>query len=546
MEDTFPKKNIRKIVLLVLSTVIALALGAGLFMISPLFAVETAQKNITIEAGERVKFAPSEFLDGADWCVNMSFIDDSAVNYKEVGEYPIYIYHGFQKYTAYVRVEDTTAPSLTCNIRNITIQKGDSITVNTIGMKADDNTGIDRLLFFHISAEKIHVEGEKEEDSAYTESLYLKGRDIWTEDYTFEHGGLYTITVCAMDAYNNTSYLSVNVTVEEPPVLEAEEKIYLATGQTIDFADYIEVWDFMEPKYSAEDVVIDSSAVDMSKTGEYQVTYTATDSYGLSTQVSTTVCVHTAAELQELINTHEINKDDNIIIGAYNLYDSGYYEENNPALIQQAMLPAIVHIENDDNYTFGSGYILKINEDYVTIATNDHVITGDYAPSVTFYDGTVCQAVVIAKDAREDIAFLQIPLAQNSDEYFLSREYAESLRTVHINEGYWNALENESRIDICYNCIDENGEVWQSAVGYMVYKEATRTWNEYENINECIISMSPVGGTSGSAIFDGHGRLIAMVRGYTEYDTYTETVAVPLGEILDYYEMVFHEKLQYQ
>jgi hypothetical protein len=42
-----------------------------------------------------------------------------------------------------------------------------------------------------------------------------------------------------------------------------------------------------------------------------------------------------------------------------------------------------------------------------------------------------------------------------------------------------------------------------------------------------------------------------MVRGYTTYynpdgSQYVETVAVPLIEILDFYQMVFHEKLHYQ
>ena len=546
MTHIAPKKIKLKLLLFLLGTIIALALSASLFIMSPLFSVEKVQDTITLEAGKRPRFTPSDFLDGADWCVKMSIVDDSAVNHKKVGKYPIYIYHGFEKYTAHVNVVDTTAPSLECSLQNITIKKGDYITVNTIGMKANDNTGIDRLLFQHVSAEKIHVEGETEEDAAYTENLYLKGRDIWTKDYTFEHGGVYTITVCAMDAYNNTTRLSINVTVEEPPVLKVIDKVYLATGQTIDFADYVEVWDFLDAEYSVEDVVIDSSTVDISKAGEYQVSYTATDDYGLSTQASTTVYIHSAADLQELINTHEINKDEHIIIGAYNIYDSGYYKENNPAFIQEAMLPAIVHIENDDNYTFGSGYILKIDEDFITIATNEHVIMGDYTPTITFHDGTICDAMVVAKDAREDIAFLRIPIDESNDETSLSTEYVETLRTVHINEGYWNKLGNNSTIDICYNCIDEEGNIWQGAVGYMIYKEAARTWNEYENINECIISMEPVGGTSGSAIFDGHGRLIAMVRGYTDYGTYIETVAVPLGEILDYYEMIFHEKLQYQ
>ena len=52
--------------------------------------------------------------------------------------------------------------------------------------------------------------------------------------------------------------------------------------------------------------------------------------------------------------------------------------------------------------------------------------------------------------------------------------------------------------------------------------------------------------TSGSAIFDGYGHLIGMIRGYTHYATHTETVAVPLKEILNYFESVFKYKIHYQ
>lgn len=528
----------------------AILLAILLFMASPLFAVETHTDVITLEAGKRPQFSPSDFLEGADWCVNLSYLDTSSIDYKKVGEYPLYLYHGFQKYTINVCVEDTTAPSLTCRVNQITVQKGDRITVNTIGMKAEDNTGIDRLLFHHISAEKIHTD-ETIEDSEHLTDLFLNGRDLWTKEYTFEYGGIYTISVTARDAYNNETEVSLSVIVEEAPVLSAVEHIYLAIGETVDFAEYIDVWDFLDEDYSAEDVVIDTTALDTTKSGDYPVNYTARDSYGLSTRTSTTVHLRTPAELQEMINTHKINKDEHIILGAYNLYDSGYYDKNDLAFVQNVMLPTIVHIENSANDTFGSGYILKIDEDFVTIATNDHVIAGDYAPTIYFYDGTSCDGIVVASDPREDIAFVRIPIDGSSETLSLPFEYVETLRTVHINEGYWKGLGNERNIDLCYNCIDTDGTIWKSSIGYMIYKEATRTWNEYENINECIISMPPVGGTSGSAIFDGHGRFIAMLRGYTTYyqtdgTTYTETVAIPLCEILDYYQMVFHEKLQYQ
>lgn len=539
-----------KMLLVIPVTLIVVTIAASLFMISPLFAVEHTPSSITLEAGKKPNFAPSSFLKGANWCVNMSVVDTSYVDYKTVGDYPVYVYHGFEKYTNYVSVVDTTAPTLSCNVKNVTVKKGGYITINTVGVNASDNTGVERLLFQHVVAERIQVDGDPE-SAMHVENAFLKGRDIWATSYTFEHGGIYTITVTATDAYNNTTHLSLNVTVEEPPVIQAESDIYVSIGNAVDYSDYFVAWDFLEADFGADDVKIDSSNVNIGVAGDYQVFYTARDDYGLEASASTNVHVRSQADLQELINTHAINLNDHVIIGATNLYDSGYYTHNDTAFIQDVMTPAIVHIQNSANKSFGSGFIIKIDENFVTIATNQHVITGDITPCVYFHDGTYKYAAVVAADVREDIAFLRLTISDKDIEASVTPEFVQTLRTVHINEAYWENIRDEQLIDICYTCIDENGDVWNEAEGYLIYKEASRNWNEYEDLNQSVISVDPVGGSSGSAIFDGYGYLIAMIRGYTVYDqadgsSYQETVAVPLCEILDYYEMIFHEKLHYQ
>ena len=67
-----------------------------------------------------------------------------------------------------------------------------------------------------------------------------------------------------------------------------------------------------------------------------------------------------------------------------------------------------------------------------------------------------------------------------------------------------------------------------------------------KDVNEMIVSFEAIAGSSGSALFDGHGQLVGMMRGYTTYPGYTETVAVPLSEILSYFEIVFKYKIHYQ
>ena len=524
---------------------LGLTVGAILFMLSPLFAVDSIQTQISFEAGKKGTPTPSDFLTGASWCISLSHVDDSAVDYFSPGEYPVYIYHGFEKFTHTVKVTDTTAPKISCNVNSITITKGQSVRLSSMGVGASDNTGVDRLLFQHVRADKIYVD-DVPEDAEYLENLFLKGRDIWTDSYTFEHGGIYTITIAAMDAYNNTSHQAITVKVEEPPVLEVYGDIYMAAGQTIDFSQYITVWDFLDNDIDASDVTIDTSAVDIKNSGTYQITYTARDEYGLVSQASSNVHIYPVATLQDKLNKHEINITEHLIVGALNPYDSGYYTEGTPELIQNVMLPTIVHIDNSDSDTHGSGFIIKIDDRFVTIATNEHVISRDLSPKVVFYDGTICYGAVVASDAREDIAFIRIPISDSGAINSLHADYVKMLRTVHINERYWDKLGNESAISICYTCIDCNAQDWHNDIGTLKYKEILRSWNEYTDVNESVIEVTPIGGTSGSALFDNQGRLIGMIRGYIDYGTYTETLAVPLGEILDFYEMIFHSKLQYQ
>ena len=65
-------------------------------------------------------------------------------------------------------------------------------------------------------------------------------------------------------------------------------------------------------------------------------------------------------------------------------------DEQTLAEIQELMLPTVVHIENDKLDTFGSGFIIEINDEFVTIATNEHVIHSDMIADVSFFDATSC------------------------------------------------------------------------------------------------------------------------------------------------------------
>jgi len=535
----------KKRILVILCVLAGLCFGLVLFLKSPLFQVQFVAKEIHLEIGDTLSQEPADYLDGADWCVALSYVDTNSVKKTKVGRYPIYIYHGFYKYTCYVNVTDTLAPVVRCDVKNKTISPGETVSVHSLGLDIQDHSEIDSIAFTKISSSHFYTDLPEEAMTEMREA-YLKGLTMYAEEFQFSYGGVYTLTIEVRDAFRNSSEITLTLTVEQPPVITAPNHIYVASAQSIDYSKYIDAWDFIDEDFSKEDLVIDTSEVNMSKEGTYKVYYTGTDSYGLSLTAYSFVHVNSQENLQKMINTHEISIEKDIIIGAKNPYDIGVYQDKNLSDIQSLMLPTIVHLENDKLNTFGSGYIIEINDEFVTIATNEHVINSDMIIDVTFFDAANCHGSVVASNAREDIAFIRIPITEDGSSSSLDDDYVNSLRTVHINKEYWDNLANDSNLAFCYNCIDGNGEVWMSVDGTIVEKVATRDWNEYKNISETIISTSPVPGSSGSALYDSAGNLVGMIRGYTDYESYTETIAVPLDRILKYFEMVFKYKIHYQ
>ena len=540
------KTNKQKKPIFLISSLLALVLlSAVLFLNSPIFHVELTTMESHLEIGHGPETDPHFYLSGHDLGIALSRVDTSSVKHTKVGRYPIYIYHGFQKFTSYVNVTDTTPPIVRCDVKNKTVVPGDTVSVHSLGLNITDYSDIESVCFTKISSTKFHT------DLPVTENLilrdaYLKGIPIEAEEFQFSYGGVYTLSICVQDAFYNKSELELTITVEEPPVLEVPNNFYVTGVPQINFADYITVTDFIEEDLDASAVKIDSSKLNLTASGTYPVTFTVTDKYGLTTTKTSTVRVGTQDELQALINQNGIDLNTDAVIGVKNAYDIGYLKEDNITAAQKAMLPCFAHVRNDALDSFGSGFIIEITNEFVTVATNHHVINNDLIVDVTFYDGKRYSGSVVASDAKRDIAFIRIPIDGASSHSSISSADVQKLRTVHINKSYWDSLSDDCRLTIGYSCIDENANIWNNNIGYIIEKEAIRDWNEFKDVNETIVSFPAVPGTSGSAIFDGHGQLIGMMRGYTDYPGYTETVVVPLNELLKYFESVFKYKIQYQ
>lgn len=538
--------NTKKGLLIAATSLIVTIIGIVVIFLLPAFAATQKTNSFTTELGKPLDTSASTYITCEKWSLPFTIVDTSDVDITKVGTYPITVYHGFQKFTYENNIVDTTPPEITCSVSSITVEKGKTVNMSSLGIRTMDRSDITSCIISTISSDKMNLSHESATDSLLA-STYKDGVSIQSESFEFLYGGIYEITILATDAYDNSSTYALKVNVEEPPVIEGTSSYYVAKGNEIDFSKYITTWDYLDQNYSLDDVVIDTSSLHLDTTGTYQVPITGTDNYGLSTTFIASVYVYETTALQDLINTHSISLDNNVIIGALNLYDNGYFNNETADFIQEAVRPTLVHVYNAVEDMFGSGYILDISDEFVTIATNSHVIRNDMMPEVYFSDGSMRHGAVVSYVDREDIAFIRLPINTSESETSITPEYVhENLRSVHINEGYWNSLSNDAGITLCYNCIDETGATWQKSTGTMVEKTCIRNWNQYIDIDECIISSEPVPGSSGSAIFDESGRMIAMMRGYTRYPGYIETVAIPLNIILDYYEEIFGEPVNYQ
>ena len=187
-------KTRQKFILTVIAIFAFLFGGIFLFLKSPLFKVSFVTKETTFEIGGTLSNDPDYYLDGDSWCVALSYVDTSSVKQSKVGRYPIYIYHGLNKYTCYVNVFDTTAPVVSCDVKNKTVTPNETVSVHTLGLHIQDHSEIDSIAFTKITSDHFYT-GLPEDVMAELEEVYANGLDMWAEEFQFSYCGVYTLTI---------------------------------------------------------------------------------------------------------------------------------------------------------------------------------------------------------------------------------------------------------------------------------------------------------------------------------------------------------------
>lgn len=241
--------------------ILVLILGAGGYAWYHFSSPSLSLKDgMTIEAGDS--------FDPMDAIASVSNADISEVSVKAPdsvrtpGEY-IYIFTlNEKKYEYKLTVKDSTAPKVKAK-------------ENLVFTDREDINAADLV--------------EATDISEITYSLDAKGRDLSVP-------GDYEVSVSAVDASGNTSVCSVPIRIEpydtESPVISGITDIYVEVGGNLDLYGGVTVADNKDENLKLE---VTPTSIDTSYAGEYNVIYSAKDSYGNETSVSRYVCVYTPA-----------------------------------------------------------------------------------------------------------------------------------------------------------------------------------------------------------------------------------------------------------
>lgn len=247
---------------LILLLVLLASAAAAYFLIpyvQDLLYIETFEE-LTIEAGEPVPPAQEYLAEDAD--IVLSYVSDiSSIQTNVPGDHSLTILCKDEQRTVTLHIEDTIAPAGT--VQNLSALQSEIPSAEDFVTSAEDVSGVT------IS--------------------FAKAPDP-------DQAGEQEVVILLTDAAGNETELTavLDLTIDhEAPVIEGVQHIAVYQGTAVAYRSGVSVTDDQD---GAPSLTIDSSGVDLSKPGVYEVTYTASDFAGNTSSVTATITVYEKKE----------------------------------------------------------------------------------------------------------------------------------------------------------------------------------------------------------------------------------------------------------
>lgn len=464
--------------------------------------VQPAFSSIVYELGDEISQNPEDYVLGPERIVEQGELDLSQVDRNKTGTYRAFVHCGKNEFQYEITIQDTTAPTIVLRDEPVCL-------------------ALDR----EYPAEELV---RKVEDADSFVTLHVQDVSGLLETVNYHSTGTFVCIVVAEDTSGNRASVSVPVTVGEAPVISGVRDIYVALGSQVDYLEEVTARDETDGNLT-DRITVDDGEVELAREGTYKLTYRVENDLGIDTVSSVDVTVTSVEELQELIGSRKVNRDNDRIIGAINPYDAGVSDYDSISDTLEYMRPALVQLYHAEGrgYTAGSGYIMEITEDTLYICSNRHVVESYDSWDVYFFDGTRVRGRTLGYSDRFDVGVATVSVAD------VPEELMEQLMTIHIDMEYWSGLDDQ-RIDVGLERVDRMGGILHTSTGIMLKVKQYFGWYDRENQTEVTLVLEH--GDSGSAVMDGYGNLIGMAFAYTCAPR--RYWCVPLDGILESYEEI--------
>lgn len=271
----------RKAIVSTVATGISVAVLCGFCYISNTF--ELKQDEFVVEYGSTLDTSPRAYVDANEAILKETEVDLSQVDGKKVGEYSATATYGRKQLDFKIKVEDTVKPEIQLaeNVHGIAGKE-----ISGVLEKATDAAGIKLITV---------KEGQVGDTVIKPEDLKLK----------YDTPGTYENTVTVEDNNGNKTEQSFSVKIVE----DYEKHVSGIKDLTVEQDNKIDWLADIKKDGKISEIKVDDSKVDMSKTGDYELTYTIVgDDKETKIEKKIKVTVVSESKAQELANDGKVVK----------------------------------------------------------------------------------------------------------------------------------------------------------------------------------------------------------------------------------------------
>lgn len=450
------------------------------FAISLVVAVPKASV-VYVELGDRVPSAPSDYLFGCGFTLKYAEINTAEVNAAEVGAYNVYAKFLFYHYTIGVEVRDTTAPVI--ELPEGTIYAATDKVYEPADLVSD---------IYDLS-------GEVHSTVTFNGNVY--------DSISFSETGDYTAVIESTDVWGNVGSQTITFTVDDPPMIIGAFDRHIAVGSNFDLTAHVVAADSTDGILT-DQMRIDTGGFDPKTAGDYRVTYTVSDNYGLETSSAVTLSVVERRQLSEFNDEITLTGPELDLLCELQYFSYAPLEEENYDEAVKLLEPTLINLKrvwSDGSWGAGSGAIYKITPQYIYLISVAHVTKEIGADCrIMFFDGQVLSGsfhYVTSEEKNEMVMFAINTTDIPADTLLAIRElYVDSEIYSKIGVGdkvvayakHWNGTEKD-------------------LIKPMQIKVMTSSISNFNFVNSLLeTSQNVTNGMSGTAVIDYKGNLVGL------------------------------------